>query len=154
MYQKLEQESSNTNTNTSRQLTPVQRKTYWPSSAVQRQTEGSLDSSVNGIRNRDNIAFNQMYGYSLHDAGVSVRHISVSDSALKSVGASSLIQGNQIVCGNAADLHHEYAHVPQQLSGLVQATETVNGQAVNSDAHWESMADRDGDQMRRIAKAL
>lgn len=132
----------------------VQRKTFWPNDISQLKSEGGLDDSVNGIRNRDNAAFNQMYGYSLHDAGVSVRHTSVSDSALQSVGASSLIQGNQIVCGNPNDIHHEYAHVPQQLSGLVQATETINGQAVNSDSRWESMADTDGSRMKSIADSF
>ena len=129
----------------------IQRHADEQRQVTQRKEKVNLDAKVNGISNRMAVAYTQMFGYSPHDAGVTVKHTSASDPALQQVGARSMIQRNAILCSNSQDLGHELVHSTQQN---VKPTQMINGQPVNTDASLEREADVKGAQLVSLSQRI
>jgi hypothetical protein len=106
--------------------------------AVQKQ------APVGGISHRWAQACESATGYNPQHLGYNMRQTTHSDPYLKSIGASSAIQGNTITIGNASDTAHELGHIKDREEGRVKADTTIAGQAVCTDTRLESRADAFG----------
>lgn len=112
-------------------------------SAVQRKEPKQAASSPNltGIPDSTKTQFENLSGFSFDD--VRVHYNSDKPAQLQ---ALAYTQGNQVYVASGQERHlgHELGHVVQQKQGIVTATATVNGVAVNDNVSLEKEADNFG----------
>ena len=111
-------------------------------------TTVQMQTSVGGISHKWAQACENATGYNPQHLGYTMRRTTLSDPYLKSIGASSAIQGNTITIGNASDTAHELGHIKDREEGRVKADTTIAGQAVCTDTRLESRADTFGSKIQ------
>lgn len=86
-------------------------------------------------------------------SGLSLNHVNVHYNSAKpaAVQAHAYAQGSDIHLASGQEYHlpHELGHVVQQMQGYVQATNSVDGVAVNDDPNLESEATSLGEKALR-----
>ncbi|PCK04479.1 MAG: hypothetical protein COA42_19160 [Alteromonadaceae bacterium] len=119
---------------------------YWPGMATQQHNRPSLGCSLPYCLRSGMEAISKL--------GLQRVRVHYNSPLPAKVQAHAYAQGLNIYLapGQSHHLPHELGHVVQQLSGMVQATTTVNGMAVNDDPKLEDHATELGDEAVRVGK--
>lgn len=109
---------------------------------VQAKTEAHSTGIPEGMKQK----YESISGFSFSD--VQVHYNSHKPAQLQ---ALAYTQGNDVYMapGQERHLEHELGHVVQQKAGMVTATTSIGGMAVNDDPELERQADRIGRPARR-----